>query len=197
MVEDQVELRVQLSQPDGTVAAVEDPVRLDLQDPPELGRLMRVQDAFAALDLAEDPDPEARELKVGAQVDAALVSGLGACGSHALTDSHVHKSGRYDHAVKAAIGADNLFVFRLDIRGRASRLPSMNRAKQIRLDRNLSVVEVIEGAGIGSRTLKRIEAGEDVNAAPLARLSTFYRIKASELLAPAHFDVPAVSDEAA
>jgi hypothetical protein len=42
----------------------------------------------------------------------------------------------------------------------------------------------------GSRTLKKIENGEDVNAASLARLSAFYGMKASELLAPAHFETP-------
>ena len=61
----------------------------------------------------------------------------------------------------------------------------MNRAKQIRLDRNLGVMDVVNGAGIGPKTLRKIEAGDDVNAASLARLSTFYGVKASELLAPA------------
>lgn len=66
----------------------------------------------------------------------------------------------------------------------------MNRAKQIRLDRGLGVVEVVEGAGVSPKTLKKIENEVPVNAAPLARLSTFYGVKASELLAPAFFASP-------
>lgn len=61
----------------------------------------------------------------------------------------------------------------------------MNRAKQIRVDRNLGIVEVESGAGISRRTLRKIEAGADVQPAALARLSTFYGVKASDLLAPA------------
>jgi transcriptional regulator with XRE-family HTH domain len=73
----------------------------------------------------------------------------------------------------------------------------MNRAKQIRIDRQLNLGDVIDGAGVAPKTLNKVEAGEDVHPAALARLSTFYGIKASELYAPAYFDVPAVSDEAA
>jgi transcriptional regulator with XRE-family HTH domain len=66
----------------------------------------------------------------------------------------------------------------------------MNRAKQIRIERNLGVVDVVKGAQISHRSLKKVENGDDVHPAVLARLSTFYEIKASELLAPAHFDIP-------
>lgn len=66
----------------------------------------------------------------------------------------------------------------------------MNRAKQIRLDRSMSVSQVIAGAGISSRTLKRVEDGEDVASAALARLANFYGVKPSSLLAPAVFDDP-------
>lgn len=61
----------------------------------------------------------------------------------------------------------------------------MNRAKQIRLDEGLGVAEVVDGAGISAKTLKKVEAGEDVNAASLARLATFYAVKPSSLLMPA------------
>lgn len=61
----------------------------------------------------------------------------------------------------------------------------MNRAKQIRLDRGLGVAEVIDGAGISAKTLKKIEAGDDVTAASLARLATFWQVKPSTLLMPA------------
>jgi transcriptional regulator with XRE-family HTH domain len=66
----------------------------------------------------------------------------------------------------------------------------MNRAKQIRLDQGAGLAETAQAAGMSARTLKKIESGEDVNAASLARLSTFYGLKASELLAPAHFETP-------
>lgn len=69
----------------------------------------------------------------------------------------------------------------------------MNRALQIRLDRHLGVADVVDAAGISSRTLKKIEAGETVNAASMARLSTFYAVKASELLAPAIFNTEAAA----
>jgi transcriptional regulator with XRE-family HTH domain len=81
----------------------------------------------------------------------------------------------------------------------------VNRAKQIRLDQGPSPVSSRGGvavtakqaarapvslSGMSARTLKKIENGEDVNAASLARLSAFYGLKASELLAPAHFETP-------
>jgi transcriptional regulator with XRE-family HTH domain len=66
----------------------------------------------------------------------------------------------------------------------------MNRAKQIRIERNLGVVDVVKGAQISHRSLKKVENGDDVHPAVLARLSTFYGVKASELLAPAHFETP-------
>jgi transcriptional regulator with XRE-family HTH domain len=71
----------------------------------------------------------------------------------------------------------------------------MNRAKQIRLDQGAGLADTAQAAGMSTRTLKKIENGEDVNAASLARLSVFYGMKASELLAPAHFETP--SGEAA
>ena len=61
----------------------------------------------------------------------------------------------------------------------------MNRAKQLRLDSGMGVLDTADGAGISTRTLNKIEAGEDVNAASLARLATFWRVKPSSLLMPA------------
>jgi len=61
----------------------------------------------------------------------------------------------------------------------------MNRAKQIRLDRAMGVLDTADGAGISTRTLNKIEAGEDVKAASLARLATFWQVKPSSLLMPA------------
>lgn len=66
----------------------------------------------------------------------------------------------------------------------------MNRAKQLRLDAGAGIHETALKAGIGKLTLHKIEAGKPVQAASLARLSTLYGIKASELLAPAHFAAP-------
>jgi transcriptional regulator with XRE-family HTH domain len=66
----------------------------------------------------------------------------------------------------------------------------VNRAKQLRLDQGAGIADTAQAAGMSARTLKKIENGEDVNAASLARLSAFYRVKASELLAPAHFETP-------
>ena len=61
----------------------------------------------------------------------------------------------------------------------------MNRAKQIRLDRGLVLLDVADGAGISTRTLRKVEAGRDVAATSLARLATFYEVKPSTLLMPA------------
>jgi transcriptional regulator with XRE-family HTH domain len=61
----------------------------------------------------------------------------------------------------------------------------MNRAEQIRIDRGLGVVGVAAGAGISTRTLKKVERGDSVTAAALARLATFYEVKASTLQMPA------------
>lgn len=61
----------------------------------------------------------------------------------------------------------------------------MNRAKQLRLDNGMGVLDTADGAGISTRTLNKIEAGEEVNAASLARLATFWQVKPSSLLLPA------------
>lgn len=66
----------------------------------------------------------------------------------------------------------------------------MNRAKQIRLDRGLGVYEAADAAGIARRTLRKIEAGDDVHAGSLARLAEFYEVAPSSLLAPAVFAAP-------
>ena len=70
----------------------------------------------------------------------------------------------------------------------------MNRAKQIRLDSGLGVMDTADGAGISAKTLKKIESGDEVNAASLARLATFWQVKPSTLLMPA---LPETEQEAA
>jgi transcriptional regulator with XRE-family HTH domain len=57
----------------------------------------------------------------------------------------------------------------------------MNRATQIRIDRGLKVIDVCKHAGIGPKTLKKIEEGEPVNAGSLARLANYYEVPASTL----------------
>ena len=66
----------------------------------------------------------------------------------------------------------------------------MNRAKQLRIDAGIGLVEAAQGAGISPRTLKKIEAGAEVGAPALARLATFFEARPSELLAPAVFNTP-------
>lgn len=62
----------------------------------------------------------------------------------------------------------------------------MNRAKQLRLDNRCGVRDTADGAGISTRTLHKIERGEDVSVHALARLADFYGLEPSELLQPAH-----------
>jgi transcriptional regulator with XRE-family HTH domain len=66
----------------------------------------------------------------------------------------------------------------------------MNRAKQLRLDRGLTISDVAQATKVGRRTIRVLEDGQEVQAPSLARLSTFYECSASELLAPAHFETP-------
>lgn len=63
----------------------------------------------------------------------------------------------------------------------------MNRAKQLRLDSGGGALDTATRAGISTRTLKKIEAGDDVTAAALVRLAAHFNVAPSELLAPAVF----------
>lgn len=63
-------------------------------------------------------------------------------------------------------------------------MASKNRAEQIRLDRHLGIEQAARGAGVATRTLRKLEKGDPVQARVLARLSTFYAVPASELLMP-------------
>jgi transcriptional regulator with XRE-family HTH domain len=63
----------------------------------------------------------------------------------------------------------------------------MNRALQLRLDNRCGIVDTADGAGISTKTLKKIEAGDTVSAEALGRLADFYGLTPSELLAPAVF----------
>jgi transcriptional regulator with XRE-family HTH domain len=69
----------------------------------------------------------------------------------------------------------------------------MNRAKQLRIDSGMGLVDTADGAGISTLTLKKIERGEDVQPASLVKLATFWgragqAVKPSELYAPVSFD---------
>ena len=66
----------------------------------------------------------------------------------------------------------------------------MNRAKQLRLDAGHGVMEAAARAGISSRTLRKIEAGNEVQVDSLNRLASFYKVRPSDLLAPAVFTTP-------
>jgi transcriptional regulator with XRE-family HTH domain len=63
----------------------------------------------------------------------------------------------------------------------------MNRARQIRLDRGLTVSVVSTATGVAPRTIARIEdpATQDVQAPSLKALADFYEVPASSLLMPA------------
>lgn len=61
----------------------------------------------------------------------------------------------------------------------------MNRAKQIRLNRGLTLSDVARATKVARRTIRLLEDGQEVQAPSLARLSTFYGVSASSLLGPA------------
>jgi len=63
----------------------------------------------------------------------------------------------------------------------------MNRARQIRLDRGLTVSVVSTATGVAPRTIARIEdpSTQDVQAPSLKALADFYEVPASSLLMPA------------
>lgn len=63
----------------------------------------------------------------------------------------------------------------------------MNRAKQLRLDSGTGLEATAEKAGISFRTLRKIEAGRDVQAASLVRLASVYGVRPSDLMGPAVF----------
>ncbi len=60
----------------------------------------------------------------------------------------------------------------------------MNRAKQLRLDRGLTVSTVAGATGVAPRTIARVEddATDDVKAPPLKALADYYGVPASSLL---------------
>lgn len=63
----------------------------------------------------------------------------------------------------------------------------MNRAKQLRLDSSRGMTDTADLAGISLRTLRKIEAGEDVQVDSLTRLAAVYDVRPSDLLGPAVF----------
>lgn len=61
----------------------------------------------------------------------------------------------------------------------------MNRARQLRLDRGLTISEVSEGTGIHRGSIRKIETGDMEFAPTLKALGDFYGVPASTLLLPA------------
>jgi transcriptional regulator with XRE-family HTH domain len=64
----------------------------------------------------------------------------------------------------------------------------MNRAKQLRVDRGLTLDALSDKTGVSYRTLKKIEAGTEVNAPALATLGRLYDVQPSSLYLPPLFD---------
>lgn len=64
----------------------------------------------------------------------------------------------------------------------------LTRAKQLRLDRGLTMTAVSNATGVSRRTIRVFEEGQEIQAPSLARLSTFYGLSASSLLGPAVTD---------
>ena len=61
----------------------------------------------------------------------------------------------------------------------------MTRAKQLRIDKGLTITAVSDATSVSRRAIRVLEGGQEIQAPSLARLSTFYGVKASELLMPA------------
>lgn len=61
----------------------------------------------------------------------------------------------------------------------------MNRLRQLRLDRFLTIDALAEESGVPARTIRRLEAGNGARVETLARLSTYFQVPASSLLLPA------------
>lgn len=62
----------------------------------------------------------------------------------------------------------------------------MNRARQIRLDRGLTIAAVADATGVSRRAISRLEdAVADTQAPTLKALGDYYGVPASTLLLPA------------
>lgn len=60
----------------------------------------------------------------------------------------------------------------------------MNRARQLRLDRGLTVQAVSDATGVARKSIARLEdTGEEGHATTLKTLGDFYGVSASSLLA--------------
>jgi transcriptional regulator with XRE-family HTH domain len=64
----------------------------------------------------------------------------------------------------------------------------VNRAKQLRVDRGLTLDALSDQTGVSYRTLKKIEDGTEVNAPALATLGRLFEVQPSSLYLPAQFD---------
>jgi transcriptional regulator with XRE-family HTH domain len=64
----------------------------------------------------------------------------------------------------------------------------VNRAKQLRVDRGLTLDALSDQTGVSYRTLKKIEDGAEVQAPALATLGRLYGVQPSTLHLPAQFD---------
>lgn len=58
----------------------------------------------------------------------------------------------------------------------------MTRLQQLRLDDGLSLGELSSLSKVAVGTIRRIEAGKGGQAAPLAKLSTYFGVPASDLV---------------
>jgi hypothetical protein len=61
----------------------------------------------------------------------------------------------------------------------------MNRAKQLRIDQGLGVVEAADKAGVHFKSLKKIEDGEEVGARVVRLVGEMYGVQPSSLYLPA------------
>lgn len=59
---------------------------------------------------------------------------------------------------------------------------SIPYAKRLRVDRGEGLVHVAQAAGIAFNTLKKVEAGHEVDAGSLKKLGEYYGVDASSLL---------------
>lgn len=69
-------------------------------------------------------------------------------------------------------------------------MASLNRAKQLRLDKGLGLVEAASAAGVNHVTVRRVEEGLEVRAASLAKLAAYYGVQPTSLVLPAVYSEP-------
>jgi transcriptional regulator with XRE-family HTH domain len=65
----------------------------------------------------------------------------------------------------------------------------MNGLEQLRLDRGLTVAQVAEKVKVAPKTIRAAESGSRPHAKTLAKLSTFFGVKASYLVAEVSHEI--------